>query len=244
MATGYATARPYLHPEIIEQARAQLGLEAALGRALDVGCGTGMSSLALLALAREVVGTDSSLPMLRRARRQPGLGYVAASAERLPFRAGCFELVVLCGSIDWVDRSRFLPRAKELLAPGGWLVSLDFGDAGRSPEVADLERWYREVFERRYPRPPARDPIITADEAARFGLEAPSHTDFATERAFSAREYAAFLMTESNVIAAVEHAGADAAKLRARLVQELQALFGDEPRRIDFGGYVQALRRP
>lgn len=203
-----------------------------------------MSSVALASLAREVVGTDRSLPMLRRARRDPRVRYVLSGAERLPFRAGAFDLVVACGSIDWVDKERFLPRARELLRGGGWLVSLDFGDSGRSPEVEGLGRWYDGVFQRRYPRPGARDPILTADEAARHGLEAPSRADFAIECVFGAREYAAFLMTESNLIAAIEFGGEPAEAVRTRLERELEPLFGDEPRRVVFSGYVQTLRKP
>jgi SAM-dependent methyltransferase len=85
VALGYATARPYLHPEIFEGVRAQLGLSGKVARALDVGCGTGLSSVALGALAGEVVGTDASAPMLRHARaskRRPG----ATSRPRAPLR--------------------------------------------------------------------------------------------------------------------------------------------------------------
>jgi SAM-dependent methyltransferase len=134
VAAGYASARPYLHPEILAVVRDAVRPPARFRRALDVGCGTGPSTAALLDLAREVVGIDASLDMLRHARRVSGIRYVASVAEAPPFRPGTFDLVVACGSIDWVDRSRFLPRAAELLERGGWLeselLSL-FGDAAR-----------------------------------------------------------------------------------------------------------------
>ena len=101
---------------------------------------------------------------------------MASGAEALPFRAGRFDLVVACGSMDWVDRPRFLPRAAELVEGGGWLVSLDFGDTGRSAEVPGLARWYDEVFLRAYPRPPASDPMITADGGRAPRLRAPLST--------------------------------------------------------------------
>jgi len=59
----------------------------------------------------------------------------------------------------------FLPRAAELLAPGGFLVGLDFGDLGRSNEISGLERWYGEVFQKAYSRPLARDPKVTREQA-------------------------------------------------------------------------------
>lgn len=244
VAGGYATARPYLHPQVFARVRKLISLEARVRQALDVGCGTGMSSVALAALARDVVGTDASLPMLRRARRAPHVRYVASSAEALPFRAASFDLVLACGSIDWVDRTLFLPRAFELLTAGGWLVALDFGDSGRSPDLAGLGQWYDQTFQTLYPRPGASDPTIGAAEATRCGFEAPSRSDFSVECPFTATEYAAFLTTESNVIAAVEYGTAAAETVRARLDAELVPLFGDGRRRVTFAGYVQALRRP
>jgi SAM-dependent methyltransferase len=243
VAAGYASARPYLHPEILAVARDVVGAGARFRRALDVGCGTGLSSVALLDLAREVVGVDAAVDMLRRARRGAGVRYVASSAEAPPFRPGTFDLVVACGSIDWVDRARFLPRAAELLVNGGWLVPLDFGDTGRSPEVPGLARWHDGVFQKRYPRPRSSDPMITAEEAARHGFAAPVQRGFASVVSLTARRYAAFLMTESNVIAAIEYGGEAEGQVRAWLESEILSLFGDASRPVSFGGYIQALRR-
>ena len=243
VAAGYASARPYLHPQVFASVREMIGAESRLGRALDVGCGTGLSSFALLDLAEDVVGIDAAPGMLRHAIRADAVSYVASVAETPPFLEGSFDLVVACGSMDWIDRTRFMPRATELVVSGGWLVSLDFGDAGRSPEVAGLARWYDEVLRMRYPRPPALDPMITAHEAARYGFAPPAHRALAMACPFTAAEYAAFLMTESNVIAAVEYGGEDAAGARAWLEAELAPLFAGARHPVSFGGYVQALRK-
>jgi SAM-dependent methyltransferase len=243
VAAGYASARPYLHPQILAVVRDVIRPSGPFRRALDVGCGTGLSSVALLGLAAEVVGIDASVEMLRRARRAGGLRYAASEAEEPPFRPRTFGLVVACGSIDWVDRSRFVPRGAELLERGGWLVPLDFGDTGRSSGVPGLARWYDDVFQARYPRPAARDPMVTAEEAARWGFEAPVHRDFAAVASFTAGEYAAFLMTESNVIAAVEYGSEAEDRVRSWLESELLSLFGEGPHPVAFSGYVQALRR-
>lgn len=178
VAAGYASARPFLHPEVFARVRDVIQTASLVRRALDVGCGTGMSSVALLNLAQQVVGVDTSLEMLRLARKAERLHYLASQAEALPFRSGRFDLIAACGSMDWVDRTRFMPRAAELLVTGGWLVSLDFGDRGQSAAIPALERWYQDVFHRAYPRPPARDPLLTSAEALHHGFSEPVYQSF------------------------------------------------------------------
>jgi len=243
VALGYASARPFLHPEVFAQVRELIRPAGPLGRALDIGCGTGLSSVALLALAPRVVGLDASAEMLRAARRARHLHYVASAAEALPFRSRSFDLIAACGSMDWVDREAFMPRVAEVLVNGGWLTCLDFGDLGRSSEIPGLGRWYEEVFRRTYPPPPARDPRLTREEAARFGFTGPVDHTFSSQWSFTASQYAGFLMTESNVIAAVKYGGQAAGRVRGWLEAELAPLFTGEPRHVAFGGYIQVLRR-
>jgi len=243
VAVGYGSARPFLHREVFARVRDRIGATSPLRRALDVGCGTGMSSIALGDLAQEVVGVDASVDMLRHARQGSGLRYAAALAEALPFRDGSFDLVAACGSIDWIDRAVFVPMAAGLLVRGGWLASVDFGDMGRSDDAPGLGPWYDDVLQRAYPRPASRDPLVTGEEAARAGFSTPDHHTFSFLWPFTASEYSEFLMTESNVIAAIEYGGRTPAEVRGWLEAELVPLFGGEARHVTFGGYIQLLRK-
>lgn len=243
VAEGYASTRPYLHPEVLRRVSELIGRDVCFRRALDVGCGTGLSSVALRALAAEVVGTDASRAMLVRAMPSPGVSYVAAAAESLPFGERVFDLVLACGSMDWIDRPRFMPQAMDLIEPGGWLVSLDFGDAGCSPEIPGLSAWYRGVFQQACPCPPASDPIITPAEASTYGFRGPLRADFTMDTLFTASGYAGFLMTESSVVAVVEYGGRAHEDVRAWLELELERLFDSQSRLVTFAGYIQAMQR-
>jgi len=46
-ASRYASARPYFHPLVIGKIKDYLQLQEPLQRALDIGCGTGQSTIEL-----------------------------------------------------------------------------------------------------------------------------------------------------------------------------------------------------
>src|SRR5689334_17756865 len=94
-ARRYTKGRPYFHPLVIERVRAFLSIGERKPCALDVGCGTGFSAIALKALALRVVGMDAAAEMVALAPREDGVEYCVARAEELPFREGRFDLITL-----------------------------------------------------------------------------------------------------------------------------------------------------
>jgi ubiquinone/menaquinone biosynthesis C-methylase UbiE len=90
-------------------------------RVLDVGCGTGHHIECLRARGHRVTGLDGSVEMLREARAVPGIGgLLLGDAERLPFAASSFDLV-MC-----IEVLRYLPKTSpcvseiaRVLRPGG-----------------------------------------------------------------------------------------------------------------------------
>lgn len=114
-------------------------------RLLDLGCGSGASTRALLealeatGVAAEVTGVDASEGMLREARRKswpPGVRFVKARAEDVAARAdlvaepldGAFA-AYLVRNIH--DRDALLGSLHDVLAPGGSLVIHEYSVRGR-----------------------------------------------------------------------------------------------------------------
>jgi SAM-dependent methyltransferase len=118
-----------------------LAAPAAGEQVLDAACGTGV--VARLAAERvgadgRVVGFDLNPGMLAVARRLPvagvPVGWVQATAGRLPFRDGSFE-VVCCqlGLQFFPDRAAALAEMARVLVAGGRLVAMVWRSIDHSP---------------------------------------------------------------------------------------------------------------
>ncbi|NOY82636.1 MAG: class I SAM-dependent methyltransferase [Kiritimatiellaeota bacterium] len=90
------------------------------GLLLDVGGGTGRVTHQLRDRFARVVVCDVSLGMLRRAAGRQGLIPIAACSERLPFRTGIADAVVITDALHhFQDRDRALDEVVRVLRPGG-----------------------------------------------------------------------------------------------------------------------------
>jgi ubiquinone/menaquinone biosynthesis C-methylase UbiE len=99
---------------------------------LDVGCGTGylLGRLAARApQAETLAGIDAAPAMIEvagDAAADDRLRFVVSTAERLPWPAASFDLVVSTTSFDhWADQRAGLAQCARVLAPGGCLVLAD-----------------------------------------------------------------------------------------------------------------------
>lgn len=139
------SANPGYHAHLRRSAR-RLGLadEGAGLRVLDLGCGTGASTAALLHAAprAEIVAVDASQGMLDRAAAKPwppGVRFVHAPAEQLA-RAGVegpFDAIFaayLFRNLD--DPDAVLTAMRQLLAPQGRLGVHEYTLSGRALDRA------------------------------------------------------------------------------------------------------------
>lgn len=110
-------------------------------RVLDVGCGTGSTSIAAakrVGVSGHVEGIDPSKEMIDRAREKGGacgmtIGFQQAAIEALPFPDGHFDVVIsslvfhhLTADVQRVG----LEEIHRVLAPGGRLAIIDFDGGG------------------------------------------------------------------------------------------------------------------
>jgi SAM-dependent methyltransferase len=239
VAEGYANHRPYYHPVVISKIRSHLGLKSTLSTALDVGCGTGLSTLALREIADHVVGTDSSAAMISVANGSghKDIGFRCAPAEELRFPDQSFDLITVCGAINWIDRDRFLPEAKRALKPNGWLVVYDNFITEHMREVPAYTQWYQEQYVFRYPKPPRDETPLTPVEAEQHGFHVVQE-DYTNALSMSTEQYVEFMLTQSNVIAAVDMGSESLSDAREWMHRTLAPVFPEQHGTFLFAGYI------
>jgi len=201
-AERYGKGRPYFHPRIIKRLKERLSLGEPFERALDVGCGSGLSTIALKEIAARVVGVDSSAEMIALAPKNSGIEFEVADAEHLPFAEGEFDLLTVSQAIHWFDRARFLREARRVTCAGAWLIIFDNYFAGS--ENGAFNAWHEKSYLERYPSPPREWAWFSAENTATPGFQLIDHEVLSHAISFSLETLIDYFATQSNIIAPVE----------------------------------------
>lgn len=242
-AERYAKGRPFFHFLAVEKIRTVCCEAAHIARALDVGCGTGQSTAALLELAHTIIGLDSSAEMLAQAIRHAQVHYIQARAEQLPFADGTFGLLTVGLAFHWFDRRAFMTEAQRVLRPNGWLVLYNDWFVGRMAGNEEHERWFRQQYLVRYPSPPRNHQPISDSDAGAWGF-APSGIDgFTHEVEFTPYQLVSYLLTQTNVIAAVETGREDSQSVARWLLGSVQPLFSKQVESFSFACEIRFLKK-
>lgn len=203
-AQRYARNRPYFHPIAIGRAKDTAGIDRTLPLALDIACGTGQSTTALKSIASRVVGIDISFNMLINARREQRIHYAQGQAESLPFKSGAVPILSTALAFHWFQRDRFLSEAWRVLSAGGLLLVYNNGFTGIMREEPTFQQWSRGVYQDHFPTPARDSTPLTPEEAASLGFVLLDAERYENDVRFTPEELAAYLATQTNVMAAVE----------------------------------------
>ncbi len=185
-------------------------------RVLELGAGTGKLTEQLVALGHRVTPTDPSGPMLTRLVRRLGTASAQCAAERLPFRAGSFDVVVVAQAFHWFDTQPALAEIARVLRVGG---SLSLVWNYRDERVP----WVRRLSDLIGREP--QDDDVDAALAGRTDFEAPERATYRFWQDLDEEGLVDLVASRSYVVAM------DAAE-RARVlagVRELYASYGRGP---------------
>jgi ubiquinone/menaquinone biosynthesis C-methylase UbiE len=224
----YAKGRPYFHPQVIQRIKDYLSLTEPVAWALDVGCGTGLSTIALKQIATRIAGVDAAPEMITLAPADPQITYLIAPAEQLPTVDTPFDLMTLSSVFHWIRSEAFFAEARRVLRSAAWLVVYDNYFSGRMEESCPaFQAWCAHVFLQRYPTPPRPPVAFDTEEAARQGFRLVGQERYQNVVTFSPETLIDYLVTQTNVIAAVEGGREHLADVRHWLMHRITPLFED-----------------
>jgi ubiquinone/menaquinone biosynthesis C-methylase UbiE len=132
ISDAYAQYRPQYPTRVLERlwgyALADTDALQSTGLAIDVGAGTGISTLALLQSGPdwiEIVAVEPGRDMRLEAEcvlgGHGGVTVIDGQAENLPFGDNAVGLVIVAQAIQWFDREAFYGEASRVLTNGGCL---------------------------------------------------------------------------------------------------------------------------
>jgi SAM-dependent methyltransferase len=123
---GRSKLRVLLGDALVERARGK--------DVVDFGCGIGAEAIELATVARSVVGVDTNLSLLEKAKERAAYAGVSdrcAFSPQAP--AGTFDVIVSLDSFEhFADPAAVLETMAELLRPGGQVV-ISFGPTWYHP---------------------------------------------------------------------------------------------------------------
>jgi SAM-dependent methyltransferase len=245
VGTRYALGRPYHHPHAL--ARALTMLDATrVERALDVACGTGLSTRALTEIADVVIGADRSPEMLAVARANEGSAidgpvFVRSAAESLPFRDSTFDAVTVCSGIHWFDQERFFAEVARLLRTGGWVALYDHYFIGEMVDVPEFAEWSRRALER-FPLPARNHQVGDPRGATPAGFEKVGDEFYGDDIEMTLEQLVDYQLSISNFVAAAER-GAPVDSLREWVIETTAPFYATAPvRSVRFLGSLTCLR--
>lgn len=213
---------------------------------MDVACGTGLSTKALLEIATHVYGTDSSQEMLNLAAQPGGIQYAIAPAEQQPFADNRFDLITVSSGVHWFDIDRFLAEAYRLLKPTAWLVLYENHFIAEMVGNDHFTNWFFSVYLKKFPSPPRNNAYAwTTENLVPKNFNYAAEEKFKNAVPFTKKQLALYFTTQSNIIAAVEKNRLTYEGVDNWLEQELSSFFDNDEtiQTIQYGNWIKYLQR-
>ena len=245
-AERYSKGRPDFHSNTTKHIKEYLQLDEKLNTALDIACGTGLSTNALLEIATNVYGTDTSQEMLNFASQPDKIYYSLAPAEQQPFEDNKFDLITVSSGVHWFDIDKFLVEANRLLKSKSWLVLYENHFIAEMVGNDKFSNWFPDVYLKKFPSPPRNnDYSWTNENLILKNFNFVTEEKFKNDIVFNKKQLALYFTTQSNIIAAVEKNQTTYEQVENWLDQELTSFFNndDTTQTINYGNWIKFIQR-
>ncbi len=244
-AERYSKGRPHFHSNTIKHIKDYMHLDKKLDNALDIACGTGLSTKALLEIATNVYGTDTSQEMLNFAPQSGKIHYSIAPAEQQPFADNKFDLITVSSGVHWFNIDKFLAEANRLLKSKAWLVLYENHFIAEMFGNGNFTNWFPDVYLKKFPSPPRNTYSWTNENLIPTNFNFITEEKFKNSITFNKKQLALYFTTQSNIIAAVEKKQATYGQVEDWLNQQLALFFDNDAttQTINYGNWIKFIQR-
>lgn len=243
-AERYSIGRPDFHTQTIERVKKYLQISNKLENALDIACGTGLSTKALLEISKNVCGTDLAIEMLNVAENKNLITYKVAPAEKQPFNDNFFDIVTVSSGVHWFNINDFLDETNRILKSKSWLVIYDNFFISEMQGVSEFSTWFSEIYCSKYPSPSRNDHYKWNEqnlEPKKFSLV--KNEEFKNEIEFTLEKLILYFTTQSNIAAQIENSNTSYIEVENWLREQLKPFFKKEIRKINYGNWIKYLQK-
>ncbi len=122
IAVHYAAYRPPLHSDILSR----VIQSQRFTKGLDIGSGTGHSTLALANFCEETHGLEPSRDMLKLAISNVGVQYHIFDTTYIPFPNDTFDVITFAGSLFYCKSQKILDEVLRVSNPTAIIIVYDF----------------------------------------------------------------------------------------------------------------------
>lgn len=150
IADAYLKYRPTYGPEvynaIVEYCKESPSCN--FQQAVDVGCGSGQSTVPLAKCFEKVIGIDTSKEQIAKAPTHiPNLDFRTGPAEDLsPIASDSTDLVTVAQAMHWMDTDKLYSEVTRILKPGGCFIVFGYGLVGLDKAEAQDTLKYVSTF--------------------------------------------------------------------------------------------------
>jgi len=245
-AKRYKIGRPNFHAVVIQKIKDQLGLNNKINRCLDVACGTGLLSKALLEIADQVVGIDNSEAMLNEAFQHPQINYWYGEAEKVDTIEGTFDLITVSSAFHWFKQKKFLQACHSKLLIGNYIVIHNnfFTSTTKDERSDNFKDWMTNQYLVKFVGPKRQTYAIDEARIMQLGYEVIPSEKFENVVVFNKTQLVDYLVTQSNIIAKVELGHYTIEEVKLWLYEALENHFiENEERHFVFGNRFLFLKK-
>jgi SAM-dependent methyltransferase len=122
-AYHYAAYRPPLHEIILKES---IPIKKKFENGLDLGCGTGISTIALAKYCSHIYGIEPSEAMLKKANPHEKVTYLIGSGNSIPLTNTIIDLVTFAGSLFYAKSTVLIEELQRVCRNKSIIITYDF----------------------------------------------------------------------------------------------------------------------